>query len=53
MTTLTRSSLYQQLRLAKDNLHDLCKVRLFKDNESDDLTDSILNERNNGIFVAI
>ena len=45
--------MFDQLRHVKGNQYDLCKVRLFKDNTSNNVTELILHERKVGLFVAI
>ena len=45
--------MFDQLRHVEGNQYDLCKVRLFKDNTSNNVTELILHERNVGLFVAI
>ena len=39
--------------MIKGNQYDLCKVQVFKDNTSADVTQLILNEKNIGLFVSI
>ena len=51
--TLSYSSLYKHMHLVKGNLYDVCKISLYKDYKSKNLTDLILNEKNNGIVVMI
>ena len=41
------------MRLVKCNLYDVFRVRLCKDYKIKNLTDLILNEKNNGLSVAI
>ena len=53
LRTFSPFNLHQQLRLIKGNQYDLCKVQVFKDNTSADVTQLILNEKNIGLFVAI
>ena len=41
------------MRLIKGNLYDICRIRICKDFKRKKLTDSILNEKNNCIFITI
>ena len=50
---MKRSSLVQQLRHIPGNEYDVCKVRLLKDCQSKTITDLILNEKKEGLFVVI
>ena len=52
-TMLTKSSLYEQLRDIKGNVYDVYKVKLLKDYNSQKLTDLILNEKKDGLFVTL
>ena len=46
-------ALQEQLRIIKGNQYDLCKVQVFKDHASADVTQLIINEKTTGLFVAI
>ena len=48
-----RSSLYHQLHQIPGNQHDLCRVRLLKDRQSKSITDLILHEAKEGLFVVL
>ena len=50
---MKRSSLVQQLRHIPGNEYDVCRVRLLKDCQSKTITDLILNEKKEGLFVVI
>ena len=50
---MKRSSLHQQLQQIPGNVHDVCKVTLHKDYESKNVTDLILKEKKDGLFVVI
>ena len=52
-TTLTKISLYDKMRLVKGHLHNICKVEVFKENERGNLTDLILNDKKNCIFLLL
>ena len=47
------SNLCDQLRNLKNNQYDLLKIKLCNSNESNNLTDIILKERSEGLFVAV
>ena len=51
--TLNEYNLFDQLCNVKGNQYDLCKVSLFKDNTSNNVTELILHEQKVGLFVAI
>ena len=46
-------NLCDQLRHLKNNQYDLLKIKLCNSNESNNLTDIILKERSEGLFVAV
>ena len=46
-------NLYDQLRFIDGNQYQVCKVSMFKDYKSENLTDLILHEKQDGLFVAI
>ena len=46
-------NLYDQLRFIDGKKYQVCKVSLFKDYKSKNLTDLILYEKRDGLFVAI
>ena len=52
-TTLIISNLFEQLCHVEENQYDLCKVKLHKYYTSPNLTDLILNEKKDGLFVAL
>ena len=41
------------MRLVKGDLYNICKIRLYKDSESKNLTDLILNKKKTGLAVVI
>ena len=53
MTTLIQSNLYDKLCHVLGNEYDLCKVKLNQRYHSKILTDLILNERKDGLLVAL
>ena len=50
---LSTSNLFDQLRNFENNQYDLFKIKLNHSNESNNLTDIILKERSEGLFVAV
>ena len=43
----------QQLEQIRGNVHDVCKIRILKDVKSRNLTDLILKEKKQDLFVVI
>ena len=53
MTTCVQSNLHDQLRHIKGNQYELQKLNMYKDSFSENVTELILYEKNDGLFVAV
>ena len=53
MTTCVQSNLHDQLRHIKGNQYELQKLNMYKDSFSENVTELILHEKNDGMFVAV
>ena len=53
MMTYIQSNFSNQLCHVQCNQYELCKVKLYKDYKSDNLTELTLHDKKGGLFVAI